>query len=85
MQSTAVGTGGAEWKDLFYYWIDELHPNHKLVLLPRDKSYLIKNIEISMHGDQGLNGGRGSLLVLSKIGVKSIQIFLRRIKIDYGC
>lgn len=72
VRSTKIGSGGAEWQDPFHWWVDKLAPKHKFKLLPRDESFTTKGIELSMHGDQGLNGGRGSLLSLSKIGVKSI-------------
>ena len=52
--------------------MNEWVPKHKFTLLARDTSDQAKEIELSMHGDKGLNGGRGSLLSLSKIGVKSI-------------
>ena len=72
VRSTEIGPGGATWEDPFHWWIDKLAPGNKFTLLRRDKSEQAKGIEVSMHGDRGLNGARGSLLSLSKIGVKSI-------------
>jgi hypothetical protein len=63
---------GITYDDPFHYWVNKLQPKHKLRLLSRDTSDTSKSIELSMHGDKGLNGARGSLLALSKIGVKSI-------------
>lgn len=72
VRTAGVGEHGAQWGDPFHYWIDKLCPDHKLTLLKRDESHEVKGIELSMHGDMGSNGTRGSLLNLSKIGVKSI-------------
>jgi hypothetical protein len=63
---------GISHPDPFHYWVTKLKPKHTLRLLTRDTSDVAKAIELSMHGDKGLNGARGSLLGLSKIGVKSI-------------
>ena len=63
---------GIVYDDPFHYWVNKLKPKHKLKLLHRDTSDQAKQIELSMHGDLGLNGSRGSLLALSKIGVKSV-------------
>ena len=73
MVRSATVTGfGIEFNDPFHWWVNKLAPGHKIVLLVRDEPNDSKDIELSMHGDKGLNGGRGSLLSLSKIGVKSI-------------
>ena len=72
IRSTKVGPGGAEWEDPFHWWVKKLAPGNKFTLLRRDVSDCTKGIELSMHGDKGLNGARGSLMSLSKIGVKSI-------------
>lgn len=40
--------------------------------LSRDQSFLINGIEVGFHGDQGPNGGRGSVRNFSRIGVKTI-------------
>ena len=72
VRSTRITGFGIEFEDPFHYWVDKLAPGHKFMLLSRDESEVSKGIELSMHGDKGLNGARGSLLSLSKIGVKSI-------------
>lgn len=63
---------GITYEDPFHYWVNKLAPKHLFRLLRRDTSDTTKAIELSMHGDKGLNGSKGSLLALSKIGVKSI-------------
>ena len=72
VRSAKMEANGASWSDPFHYWVNKLHPKNNWVLLPRDNPHTVKGIELSMHGDKGPNGARGSLLGLSKIGVKSI-------------
>lgn len=72
VRSAQMRDNGASWADPFHYWFDKLYPTHKIILLNRDDAFTIKGIELSMHGDKGPNGARGSLMNLSKIGVKSI-------------
>lgn len=72
VKDATVTDFGIVYPDPFHYWVDKLQPGHKLRLLSRDVSDVAKGIELSMHGDRGMNGSRGSLLGLSKIGVKSI-------------
>jgi hypothetical protein len=42
------------------------------VFLKRNESYEISGVEISLHGDQGPNGSRGSLRNLSRMGQKLV-------------
>jgi hypothetical protein len=42
------------------------------IFLKRNESLLIKNIEIGLHGDIGVNGSRGNARSLDTIGTKSI-------------
>lgn len=72
VRSARITDFGIEFDDPFHYWVNKLAPNNKFILLLRDESDSAKGIELSMHGDKGLNGARGNLLSLSKIGVKSI-------------
>jgi hypothetical protein len=62
---------GAETFDPFAFWAKgRLKSNTKFLL--RDETYMCSGIELSIHGDIGLNGGRGSVGGLSKIGVRSV-------------
>jgi hypothetical protein len=53
----------------FEYWAKD---KTNAVFLQRDKSYRVKDIEMSYHGDQGVNGARGSAVSFAQIGTKSI-------------
>jgi hypothetical protein len=72
VRSAKLEANGATWADPFHYWFDKLHPKHNINLLDRNQTFTVKDIELSMHGDKGSNGSRGTLVGLSKIGVKSI-------------
>ena len=70
LSNTIMTKTGAEYPDPFRYWINKMAPN--LNLISTDSSHMIKNFEAGMHGHIGPNGARGSLLSLSKLGVKAI-------------
>lgn len=44
----------------------------KAIFLKRDKSFMVKDIELGFHGDKGLNGARGSARSFTKIGPKCV-------------
>lgn len=46
---------------------------------------MLANIELSMHGDRGPNGARGSRMNLRRIGVKSIIGHSHSPGIEEGC
>lgn len=70
IKNTVMTKTGTETPDPFKYWIGKMSPN--LNLISTDNSYMIGNFECGMHGHIGANGARGSLLSLSKIGVKVV-------------
>lgn len=66
---------GIKTIDPFGAWImGRLSPGlrKRVIFLAREVSYRVKGIELSLHGDMGLNGARGSLKSLSRIGTKVI-------------
>lgn len=55
----------------FAYWVSKFkHP--KIRCLVEDESYKVAGIECGMHGHRGVNGSKGSLKNLVKIGVKFV-------------
>jgi len=74
-KSTEWNQSGANVLDPFVYWAEKLLPpkilERCLFLGPND-SFSLHDIELGMHGHLGPNGARGSLMNLSKLGVKSI-------------
>jgi hypothetical protein len=65
------GINGTSTPDPLQYWIGRAKlPNVRC--LKALESFIIKGIECGLHGHQGPNGARGSLLNLSRLGVKVI-------------
>lgn len=55
------------------------------VFLQRDESFKIKNIELSFHGDVGLNGSRGNIKSFSKLSNKMVVGHSHSCAIYDGC
>jgi len=53
----------------FEYWAKD---KTEAIFMKRDKSFRVADIEMSYHGDQGINGARGSATSFTQIGTKSI-------------
>lgn len=75
---------GPESPDPFALWAEGRLKVPARFLRPWD-SYSIKNILISLHGDYGNNGGRGSPGGLSKIGAKTVIGHSHSPCIHMGC
>lgn len=54
-------------------------------VLDEDESFMLGGVELGMHGNRGLNGSRGSIRNLRRIGVKSIIGHSHSPGIDEGC
>lgn len=64
---------GARTIDPFAYWgMLKMKTAKQAKFLGRNESYVVKGIELALHGDVGSNGSRGSRSNLSKIGAKII-------------
>ena len=64
---------GAEYVDPFGYWVEQFQsPDSDITPLLLGQSYMVGDIQVSLHGDKGPNGARGSIKNLAKIGVKAI-------------
>jgi len=77
-QSAKITRSGFEFIDAYAFSAEEKlmsvsQESHEMVhFMKRDTPYLVKDIDCSMHGDQGSNGARGGTKGFSKIGVKTI-------------
>ncbi|MCK5642258.1 MAG: hypothetical protein KAJ19_15740, partial [Gammaproteobacteria bacterium] len=65
--------------------VEKLKGSANITCLGRDQSFMLGGIELSMHGDQGPNGSRGSRMNLRRIGVKSIIGHSHSPGIEEGC
>jgi len=86
VRSTHMSLAGSETVDPFTHWVEKLKgPSCNVRCLRRDESFMLGQIELSMHGDQGPNGARGSRNNLRRIGVKSIIGHSHSPGIEEGC
>lgn len=76
---------GNEVPHPFTYWVDKLKGNAPIQCLERDESLVLGSVELSLHGDKGPNGARGSRSNLKRIGVKTIIGHSHSPGIDGGC
>ena len=78
LSHVAITPTGFDTFGAFEYWcthpLDQsgLTSSDTTTFMKRDASFVICGIEIGFHGDQGINGGRGSIGAYSKIGPKTV-------------
>jgi hypothetical protein len=82
-RQTHMGTGGTETPSPFAYWMGRLAP--RVRCLRANESFTLGNVELSMHGDLGPNGARGSIKNLRRIGVRSVIGHSHSPGIEEGC
>lgn len=76
---------GEEAPQPFAYWVDILKGNSSITCLKRDESFVRGGVELSMHGDKGPNGSKGSRESLRRIGVRSFIGHSHTPGIEEGC
>lgn len=70
-QSVRLTPKGPEFIDAFTYWLRQSLAPADMVETPgRSASVMLAGVENGYHGDKGPNGARGSVLNMSKLGVK---------------
>lgn len=75
---------GKDHFDPFAHWMTE-HCQAECKFVGRDEPYVVEDILVSMHGDKGPNGSRGSLVGLSRMGVKTVVGHTHAPAIEKGC
>lgn len=86
LTSTKLGPGGTEYQSPFPYWFNLGTMDRPLLrCLNGSESFVLAGVELSMHGDKGPNGSRGSARNLRRIGVKSIIGHSHSPQISEGC
>lgn len=85
VRSVRMTNGGTSYVDPFVHWVRKLRGNAPIRCVGRDESFNLGGIELSLHGDQGPNGSRGSRQNLRRIGVKSIIGHSHSPGIEEGC
>ena len=82
LQQTATGF---ETLDVLETCLREMGVIQNTRFLSRGESFTVKGIELSMHGDKGANGARGSARNVSYLPTKSIVGHSHTAKIVRGC
>jgi len=88
-----VGRFGTEYPDPFMFWgrklaeglLRKIGGRGEIRFLAQDESLQLAGVEVSMHGDSGPNGARGSRYNLRRIGVKSVIGHTHSPGISEGC
>lgn len=71
VKSVTMTKHGASYIDPFQFHVEALVPKSaNIACLGRDQSFVVGGIELSLHGDQGPKGARGSVKNLSRIGTR---------------
>ncbi len=73
LKNTRMTEYGASVPDPFVYWMDKLladYPN--IQCLGRHDPLMVGGVLLSLHGDEGANGARGSLAGFANLGVKTV-------------
>ena len=84
VKGTTFGASGTSYPSPLSYWFSQLgRPNIRP--LKGDESFTLCGVELSMHGDLGPNGMRGSIGNLRRIGVRSVIGHSHTPGIDEGC
>ena len=84
LESTRIGESGTTYTSPFDYWV-RLSADKRIRALRCGEPLTICNVELSMHGDRGPNGARGSIKNLRRIGLRSVIGHSHTPGIDEGC
>lgn len=83
-ENTSMGSGGTSYPNPFAYWVKKMATS-RVRTLRRTESFTLGRVELSMHGDVGPHGSRGSVRNLRRIGVRSVIGHSHSPGIDEGC
>lgn len=73
-EGTRMTDIGAESPDPFAYWVNKIiTEKDDIHCLRPDESFMLGNIECGFHGHRGPNGARGSIMNLSRLGVRVVS------------
>jgi len=85
VRSVKMTESGTNYVDPFVHWVNKLKGTAPIRCIGRDESFSLGGVELSLHGDQGPNGSRGSRNNLRRIGVKTIVGHSHSPGIEEGC
>lgn len=83
VEGARVEPNGIHYPDPFAYWFRKAKvPRTRVLNL--DESFTMADVELSMHGDKGPNGARGSIKNLRRVGSKVVIFHSHSPGIDEG-
>ena len=85
VDSVKMGKGGSSRVDPFVYWVEQWKGDADITCLQTNQSFELGGVELSLHGDKGPNGTRGTRMNLRRIGVKTIIGHSHSPGIEEGC
>jgi hypothetical protein len=85
MRRNAVKTAsGMTYPAAFRYWFEKAKVRNAR-MLQQDESFVLRGVELGMHGHEGPNGARGSIRNLRRVGLRSIIGHSHSLGEDEGC
>jgi hypothetical protein len=84
VKRTSLQASGTVYPNPLGYWIEQRR-DPRIKVLRQDESFTRAGVELSMHGDLGPNGARGSVANLRRIGVRSVVGHSHSPAINEGC
>lgn len=85
VSGTKMTGAGTVYPSPFIYWMGKLLKQRANIRCIGGESVVLGGVELSMHGDRGPSGTRGSAKNLRRIGVKSIIGHSHSPEINEGC
>lgn len=74
LENTKVTKRGIFAPDAFALWVNHFKKaTVSCRFLQRDESYVVQRVELGQHGDRGPNGARGSMINMSRIGIRTMS------------
>jgi len=84
IESVSFKEHGIVHEDPLAVWITGKSKVPVRFLAP-DESYMVSDVEVGMHGHNGINGSKGNINQFAKIGVKSSIAHVHKPGIRFGC
>ena len=87
VRGTRMTGKGTEYPSPFAHWLVKASGMcaGEIRAMQTDESFVLGGVELSMHGDRGPNGARGTIRNLRRIGIRSVIGHSHAPGIDEGC
>ncbi len=85
LKETKMGTSSVEHPNPMELWTRQNYATDKIQFIGGYESFKVHDVELSFHGDKGINGSRASAVQFSKIGTKTIVGHSHSSSIIGGC